>query len=607
MRLLYTVTRVTVVMFIGVAILCGVATPSALASKHLFNLPGGVTLVGSVPEDGGFALLSNGNYGLFPAGGGTKAYQFYTPTQHDTIIRRATAWEVEAGSGGQTAANVAGITTQDKERVKIMREKVEGEGEEVAEGFVTAFIAQEEAMGTLPTETAMLDGIGGAALISGAGLLAVGLGAGAYLLWSSPNLSEGEIAGKASELKQTTLRWQPKNKIKYDTSSWNCSSGTGGGSLSYNTFNPRPSKGRCIGVFVHAFETVETRITNKEAFHFAESGGCDLSDFAASLEYENFSGTSCVTGGQATAAFTPLSSKGLEEGQKVASEVVTKALWASTGIGPLHIRPRRVTHTCSDAQNCSTVKTIPSPSPLTTPIPPTVTQPGTTIIEVAKESPETGTEPTEETEIPEPSREAEIPQVEQNELATHYVSRVETAGFTNVSVNTIPESQIDTSVGPLSVTAVSPAPGTRTKVGTLVTVDQNPADAPIVEPPGEKLGGPTLPGFKLPHLGVLCEGFPFGVPCWLWATIESWSTTKEAPEWGLNGITIDGHELTGANFKLSKLEPIMEKVRPAMIAFATIGIVLLFFSFAKGGGPPSGGGSDSGETGMPAPDKDIYI
>ena len=37
----------------------------------------------------------------------------------------------------------------------------------------------------------------------------------------------------------------------------------------------------------------------------------------------------------------------------------------------------------------------------------------------------------------------------------------------------------------------------------------------------------------------------------------------------------------------------MEVVRPAMLIFATIGLVLLFFRFAKGGGPPSGSQGDN--------------
>jgi hypothetical protein len=39
--------------------------------------------------------------------------------------------------------------------------------------------------------------------------------------------------------------------------------------------------------------------------------------------------------------------------------------------------------------------------------------------------------------------------------------------------------------------------------------------------------------------------------------------------------------------------PVMEKVRPVMIVFATIGIVLLFYRLAKGGSPASGGTGDA--------------
>ena len=113
--------------------------------------------------------------------------------------------------------------------------------------------------------------------------------------------------------------------------------------------------------------------------------------------------------------------------------------------------------------------------------------------------------------------------------------------------------------------------------------------------PAGGIGAPTLPGFKIPSFGALCEGFPFGVPCWLFSTIESWSGAGSAPEWGIEGFSVLGHEVHGTKFKLSHLEPIMEKARIAMLLFCTIGLVLLFYNFAKGGSPPSGGGI--GDTG----------
>jgi hypothetical protein len=184
--------------------------------------------------------------------------------------------------------------------------------------------------------------------------------------------------------------------------------------------------------------------------------------------------------------------------------------------------------------------------------------------------------------------ELEIPPPRPNELGSEYVTELESDGFTDVTLKTLPESDIDSRIGPEEVSYTAPAEGTRTKSTTKITVEQNPDNAPTPAEPTKGIGGPTLPGIHFPDFGVLCKGFPFGVPCWLVGTIESWSVAGEAPELGIESFEIEHHKIPGAKFKLNKLEPIMEKVRPAMLIFATIGIVLLFYGFAKGGGAPSG-------------------
>jgi hypothetical protein len=179
-----------------------------------------------------------------------------------------------------------------------------------------------------------------------------------------------------------------------------------------------------------------------------------------------------------------------------------------------------------------------------------------------------------------------------------YKEDLEKAGFTNPVEKIAPESGIDTKVGPGDVTKTAPAEGTRVDPAhgsDPVEVEVNPGDAPVPPPPeGETpIGGPSLPGFDSPDFGVLCKGFPFGVPCWLAKTIEGWSATPKAPVWGIGSFTVEGHKVEGGGFDLAKLEPVMEKVRPAMIVFATIGIVLLFYRLAKGGSPASGGTGDA--------------
>ena len=181
-----------------------------------------------------------------------------------------------------------------------------------------------------------------------------------------------------------------------------------------------------------------------------------------------------------------------------------------------------------------------------------------------------------------------IPIPGQNESAVEYKDKMLGEAFTNVVIKTVAESAINPSVAPEDVAAVDPAPGLSVTANTAVEIDANPANAPVPAEPISGIGGPTLPGIKIPDFGVLCQGFPFGVPCWLIKTVEKWSASPKAPEWGTEEMTIIGHKIPAAKFDLSKLEPIMSPVRAAMIIFCTFGIVLLFYKFAMGGGPPTG-------------------
>lgn len=197
--------------------------------------------------------------------------------------------------------------------------------------------------------------------------------------------------------------------------------------------------------------------------------------------------------------------------------------------------------------------------------------------------------------IPNPSNPV-VPEPGHDELFTSYRAKVEAAGFTDVQERILPENAEDPEVGPSDVVAsrISPSPGTAADPGTEVEVGTNPADAPPPTEGHKPVGSPTEPGINFPKFGVLCEGFPFGVPCWLAKTVEGWSAASKPPEWGINSFSVEGHTIPGHKFDLAKLEPVMEVVRPAMLVFATIGLVLLFYTFAKGGGPPSGSGGDSG-------------
>jgi hypothetical protein len=199
-----------------------------------------------------------------------------------------------------------------------------------------------------------------------------------------------------------------------------------------------------------------------------------------------------------------------------------------------------------------------------------------------------------------------------HETGEDYKKRIEEEGWTDNELKTLPESREDPSVGPNGMSYTDPGHGTREdpskKSSTKVTIEQNPETAPA--PEGHvPIGGPTLPGIKFPNFGVLCKGFPFGVPCWLAKTIEGWSATGKAPEWKLE-LNIKGKEIN-FTFDLAKLEPIMSKVRIALVILSTIGLVLLFYNFAKGGSPPSGSGTGDdnpmgyGEPGGPGAEQEF--
>ena len=186
-----------------------------------------------------------------------------------------------------------------------------------------------------------------------------------------------------------------------------------------------------------------------------------------------------------------------------------------------------------------------------------------------------------------------------NELATVYIPELETIGFNDVSSYIVPETAINPDVGPNEVAAVDPAPGSKVNPDTRVTVAVNPADAPIPES-RTPIGGPTLPGIKLPNLPLLCNTMPFGVPCWLVKQIEAFSGTGAAPIWKIGPFYIQGNKIGPAEVHLSDIESIMEVVRPFMILFGTIGIVLLFYRIFTGKSL-GGGENPAGQVPEPEP------
>lgn len=239
---------------------------------------------------------------------------------------------------------------------------------------------------------------------------------------------------------------------------------------------------------------------------------------------------------------------------------------------------------------------------VTPPAPATVPPPVTTYILHERESEFPGVNEEGETEtekeqeehaVPTPF-EIEIPHPEKSELGTHYVTRLHELGFTDVVEAILPAANEDPRVGPNEVAYTSPAEGSQVRADSTVIVEVNPGDAPVPDESGSGGFGSGLPDLKLPKFGAICTNFPFGVPCWLIGEFAAWSSTASTPIFTIEAVKIHGATIGPASVNLSSLEPIMTKVRPFMILFSTIGLVLLFYNFARGGGPPSGGQGDGG-------------
>lgn len=177
----------------------------------------------------------------------------------------------------------------------------------------------------------------------------------------------------------------------------------------------------------------------------------------------------------------------------------------------------------------------------------------------------------------------EIPESTPTETGIEFQKKLEELGFKSTSVATLPDADTDRAVGPGITAYTSPGEHTRQKPSTHVTVEQNPEDAPAPEEPGV-LAPPSLPGIHLPKLGVLCERFPFGVPCWVAGVIGKMVAAKEAPELGVGEWEIPFVHVTVPSTKvnLAKLEPLMEVVRPLLLFFITVGLVIRFFRLATG-------------------------
>ena len=189
-----------------------------------------------------------------------------------------------------------------------------------------------------------------------------------------------------------------------------------------------------------------------------------------------------------------------------------------------------------------------------------------------------------------------IPLPTPNELGSDYVTTLDTIGFTDVTLHTIAETEIDTLVGPAAVTNVTPQAGTYALPGAAITVDINPDDAPN---PGAGGGGaftpPALPGVVLPSVATPCNVFPFGIPCWLVGQMGALTASPVTPDFTVNlpwsqSLVVNLGDVFGVD-----LGSVMGYVRPILLFASFLGIMVWLAGFALGGSTGGGGGAAESE------------
>lgn len=190
----------------------------------------------------------------------------------------------------------------------------------------------------------------------------------------------------------------------------------------------------------------------------------------------------------------------------------------------------------------------------------------------------------------------EIPAPQPNEVGTHYVTRLDDLGFTDVQLDTVSDTNEDPAHGPNEVVSVNPHAGTSVDPGTEIDVEQNPKDAPEPGTPTDPTGGGgTIDMSPITRSGgIACDSFPFGIPCWVYNAINSWTASSSAPVWDVDvwcPPCSGGH--ANLHVDLGVLEPAMDVVRPVLVIAATILIAWAFYGIAVGGRPATAnGGAD---------------
>ncbi len=612
-RAVVVMYKLVLIATVLVGLLCFVATASART-------------LSARPSGGGLVENPDGTWSLWGEGSDTKPLRTYSPEEHLRMEKENKALELEVGNGDNPLTEIEGITARERAAAEDLGNKLKtGEPyKSVAEQTVGEDVAAEaESAGTLPSWADTLGALADAGgVVAGAGAAAyvgVEVGNGIDRLVGWPQLDLGELFGETlpercngehgpfCEEFREHMQWQ--RKLRLD-SKLTCKEAQEKAKVTV-TYTTQ----KCIAIEGYLAWTQE-EVAHENEYVYDKTGweGTFSEDPLRIIEPCNPAGKLvhgvCLVEsydekkGQATANYYeiqrhPAQCKTKSPDVRLCPGDFTEAAFPTTGL---------------KAHNKGIEEggpaTVPRPEPLTAPVKPSGPEvaplPVVTYIVHEREPEFPGVPETDEPEEKEEKRPIpdplwpELPKPERSEVGTHYKERVEGEGFNDVEIQELPETKTDPKVGPEEVSKVEPEPGNKYDPKTKITVVVNPPGAAPGESgsiPKINIGGIDEPELKPPHLDVLCEKFPFGVPCWLLEELKSWSAVGSPPTLGISSFSIKGHTIPGASVDLSPLEPIMEKVRPVMVVLGTVGLVLLFYSFATGGnaGAGSGGGSSGSE------------
>jgi hypothetical protein len=522
--------------------------------------------------------------------------EVFTDEEYKSLGRSVSAAEVDAGTTGETGAIVDGITGAEQVTGRQLEERLATDelyktvGEK-AVGESLWDTAGADGLAPTATET-LMSTVGDLALAGGAAYVGIKIGNGIDEILGLPEWNPldlfGEVDTSSAHLIERIYSWRPGARFGNVSTVRECATYYAEHGLG---IAPHPS---------FLCRSAEAHDKEKDIWYKGESNEVEAEYNELSLWFTSQSGTSARCGYKGAPLLTcvkyELNSKWmLIEVNPHKDSHVKELDFPAHGIDELPQWDKEVTEKEQEEPGKRekkkkltprTPKEIPLPVPLE-------------VITTTCPDCYPGIENPNGKPVPKPTW-PELPQPGPNEVGTDYKNRVESEGFTDVEIHTLPEVSIDPSVGPNEVSRVNPNPGQKYDPTTKVDVYVNPGNAPLPgsEPgvPSISIGGITEPELKPPHLNLLCENFPFGVPCWLVEQLSSWAAVGKAPELCTESFTIKGKKINAACVDLSPLESVMNKIRPFMVIFGTIGLVLLFYSFATGGNPGAGSRSGGGET-----------